>query len=129
MVVGVDEAGHDDHVAGVDGLGAIRDQIGSDRLDATVANVHVGARQHPERRINRDHRAVLDQIIAAGHGRRGTLRESLTHQARRCKRAHSGCAQQMREFSTIEHCGLPVWLNDRSRLAWIRCHTTMLLLR
>ena len=61
VVVRVDEARHDDHVGGVDGLGAGRREIGADRLDPAVADVHVGARQHAERRIDRDDRAVLDQ--------------------------------------------------------------------
>ena len=46
VVVRVDEARHHDHVGGVDHLGAGRGEIGADRLDAAVANVDVGARQH-----------------------------------------------------------------------------------
>jgi hypothetical protein len=65
VIVGVDEAGHHDHVAGVDRLGAGGDEIGADRLDAAVAHQDIGARQHAGL-VDGDDGAVADQIAAAG---------------------------------------------------------------
>ena len=65
MIVGIDEARHDDHVGGVDGLDPGRRKVGPDALDAAVADQHVGARQRTEHGIDGEDRAVLDEIAAA----------------------------------------------------------------
>jgi hypothetical protein len=44
LMVRLDEARHDDHIGGVNHLGAGCRKIGPDRLDASVADMDIAAR-------------------------------------------------------------------------------------
>ena len=65
MVMGVDQAGHHDHVRGVDDLGIRRREIGADLLDHAVADEDVRFGQGSLSGIDGDDGATLDQIDAA----------------------------------------------------------------
>ncbi len=75
VAVGVDHAGHDDAVRGVDDGGALGDvESGTDGGDAVVDDQHVGAREHPARRVHRqyrpasqDHRSSRPELARLAH--------------------------------------------------------------
>ena len=103
VIVRVDEARHDDHVGGVNGLGARNVQIGSDRLDPSVVNMHICARQHACS-VHGDNRAVLDYVVAARKQRRRGLRKQRPDQRRSGEPAYGCCTQQTSETSAVQHC-------------------------
>ena len=61
MDMRVDQAGQDDHAAGVDDFGIVGGERRRDRRDAAVLYQHVAARQILDHRVHRDDRAALDQ--------------------------------------------------------------------
>ena len=68
--VRVDEAGHADHAAPVDDLGARRSDSASHRDDGAVAHMHVAARKLADRRIHGEHvGATHDELAARRQGR------------------------------------------------------------
>jgi hypothetical protein len=63
--VGIDQARHDDHARGIDDLGALGGEIGSNTSNGSVAHQHVRRRKCAERWIDRNYSAALDEIVAA----------------------------------------------------------------
>ncbi|MCY1525858.1 hypothetical protein D9M68_608580 [compost metagenome] len=92
VIVRIDEARHDDHVGRIDDLRASRcAQAAPDLLDHAVADPYVGARQHALGAVDRDDRAVADQVIAASKaGRRGRTRCAGRHRRRADERRRTG---------------------------------------
>ena len=85
MVMRVDEPGHDNATARVDGRGTASLQVVTDRDDLLALDQHVGLREIADRRVHRHHRTTANDVapswLAAvarcvtirlcGRGRRG----------------------------------------------------------
>src|SRR5439155_9680872 len=64
IVMGVDEAGNDDSVGGVDHRGRVGRDVGPDLADLAVLDQQVGLREVADRAVEGEHHAALDKDAA-----------------------------------------------------------------
>jgi len=83
MMVGIDEARHDDVAGGVDHLSAIHLEVHADRGDPAVVDQHVAGREIGDLGVHRDDGAALEE---------GTAVVRLAHRSSPFRKLRIGCS-------------------------------------
>ena len=66
VVVGIDEARHDDHAVGLDHVGAAGVEVRSHRGNGSPVDQHIGDCEIANGRVHGEHRAAADDVASAG---------------------------------------------------------------
>src|SRR5262249_7329745 len=98
VVVGIDEAGDDDAIGGIDNRGVSRGKAGTHLANLAIFDQHVGLREVPDLTIEREHDAPLDQDAALSqHARKLCIvalgLRSAGEYGGGCSAANETCAQ------------------------------------